>query len=81
MEGYFISSAVIIAIVNQLKSAVNLDGWKGFLVAVVLGIVFGFLHWFGLTGIETGFTAGLISSGAYTVAKRIGGDFGGQPNL
>ena len=75
MDQYIIETPVIIGIINQLKAYVpKLTGLVGFVVALILGTAFGFLHWFGLSGIEAGFTAGLISSGAYTVAKRLGGN-------
>lgn len=75
MEQYIIATPVIIGIINQLKAYVpKLSGLVGFVVAVALGSLFGFLHWFGLPGIEAGFTAGLVSSGAYTISKRIGGN-------
>lgn len=74
MEEFVIASAIIIGIINQIKAQVpKATGLVGFLIALALGVAFGYLHWFGLSGIEAGFTAGLISSGAYTVAKRIGG--------
>ncbi len=43
-----------------------------FILAVVAGVVFGALHWFGLS-IESGFVAALASSGVYQVAKKVGG--------
>jgi len=74
MEVYLIPSAIIIGIINQIKSGFpQITGFAGFIMALLLGAIFGYLGWFGLVGVEAGFVAGLVSSGTYTVAKRIGG--------
>jgi hypothetical protein len=36
------------------------------------GMLFGYLHWFGLATLEMGFLAGLASSGLYRVGEKIG---------
>ncbi len=70
------SGAVIIAIVNQVKNAVPkehkkvMDGIVSFILALVLGVVFGALKWFGLTGVESGIISALVSSGAVTLKKK-----------
>ncbi len=82
MEAYTISSLIIVGIVNRIKEYFpEVSGFWGFVMALILGTGFGSFQWFGLIGPEMGFTAGLISSGAYTIAKKIG-ERGGpiQPN-
>ncbi len=73
MEAYTVSSLIIVGIINQIKKQIALNTLIGFGLALVLGTLFGFLHWFGLTSLEMGFIAGMISSGAYTIAKKFGG--------
>ncbi len=66
--------AVNIGIVNgvQLLSP-KVKGFISFAIAMVLGIVFGFLHWFGLSGVEVGIVAGLASSGLFKLTQNVGG--------
>jgi len=47
-------------------------GFYLFCAAVVLGLLFGALQWFGLT-LESGLIAALASSGLYQVAAKVGG--------
>jgi len=64
----------IVGFVNGLRLLQEKSYW-GFIffaVAVALGTLFGFLHWFGLT-IADGFLAGLASSGLYRVGEKVGG--------
>jgi len=74
METIIQASAVIIGLVNGLRLFTDGDK-KGALLfgaAVVAGILFGSLHFFGLT-VETGIVAALASSGLYRVGEKIGG--------
>lgn len=66
--------AVIIGFVNgiQLFSQPDRRGFYYFVAAVVLGVVLGLVHLFGLT-LETGIVAALASSGLYKVASKVGG--------
>ena len=66
--------AAIIGIVNGLRLLKDNDRWGFilFIAAVIAGLIFGFLGWFGLN-IQGGFIAALASSGVYQVAKRAGG--------
>lgn len=67
------AGAVIIGIVNGVRLASDkITPFIGFLVALVLGILFGALGYFGLN-VQTGIVAGLGSSGVYQVAKKLGG--------
>ncbi len=62
---------VIIGIINGVKLA-ELENKKSFYYfcgAVVLGVVFGFLNAFGLTGWENGLTIALQSSGLYKLVQ------------
>lgn len=67
------TSAAIIGFVNgvRLLKAKDYWGFIFFAIALVTGIVLGALHLFGLT-IETGLIAGLVSSGFYRVAEKVG---------
>jgi len=70
-----VAGTIIIGLVNGIQLAVD-HNWKSFalfLTAVVSGMIFGFLGWFGLVGPEAGLAAGIASSGAYKVAQKIGG--------
>lgn len=64
--------AVIIGLVNGFRLLKEQDKW-GFIffcLALVAGLVLGFLGWFGLTP-ESGFVAALASSGLYRVAQVV----------
>ena len=67
--------AVIIGTVNGIRLLKSQDLWGFifFVSAVVVGIVLGFLGYFGLT-VETGIVAALASSGLYRVGEKIGGN-------
>lgn len=67
--------AVIIGAVNgvRLLKAQDLWGFIFFVSAIVVGVVLGFLNYFGLT-VETGIVAALASSGLYRVGEKIGGN-------
>lgn len=66
------ATAVIIGLVNGARLLeTSRKGFFYFLGAVVVGILLGALHYFGLT-IETGIIAALASSGLYRVAEKVG---------
>lgn len=67
------AGAVIIGFVNgvRLIQEKNLWGFTFFLIALVTGIVLGFLGYFGLT-VETGILVGLGSSGVYRGLQVVG---------
>jgi len=72
---YVAVSAAIIGIVNGIRLLSKKDYWAFvfFAAALVSGIILGYYHWFGLTGVEAGFVAGLVSSGFYRVGEKVGG--------
>lgn len=65
--------AAIIGLVNGIRLfEENKRSFVYFIIAVVTGLVFGYLHFFGLT-VESGLVAALASSGVYKVAQKVGG--------
>lgn len=65
--------AVIIGLVNGVRLyKENRESFVYFVLAVGVGLVFGFLGYFGLS-IESGILAALASSGLYKVAQKVGG--------
>ena len=71
--------AVIIGIVNGFRlfkegaesSPRNYWGFAFFMLALLTGLIMGFLNWFGLTP-ESGIVVALASSGLYRVSEKIG---------
>jgi len=71
--------AVIIGIVNGVALAdaqftqegkpPRITSFVKFVLAMLFGLLFGFLHFFGLAGIEMGIIAALASSGLYKLAQ------------
>ena len=75
LEQYVMAAFVIIGLVNGIQFAI-LRQWQSFaffMTAVVAGLLFGFLKWFGLPSPEVGLAVGISSSGVYKVAQKIGG--------
>ena len=72
------AAAVIIGIVNGVRliqegqKTKNYWGFILFAVALIVGVVFGLLGYFGLT-VQTGILAALASSGLYRVGEKFGG--------
>lgn len=66
--------AVIIGVVNGVRLLKEKDRWGFifFVVALVVGVGMGLVHYFGLT-VETGIVAALASSGLYRVGEKVGG--------
>lgn len=71
---YVVASAAIVGLVNGARLLKGKDYWGFalFALALITGAVLGFYNWFGLPGIEAGFAAGLVSSGFYRAAEKIG---------
>lgn len=68
-------ATMLIGLVNVIKLAID-QNWKSFalaMVAVMGGLLFGFLGWFGISSPEIGLALALASSGVYEVGQRIGG--------
>lgn len=67
------AGAAIVGIVNGIRLVQLPDktGFFMFCLAVAAGLLFGFLGWFGLPGLEAGLTAALASSGVYRIAEKI----------
>lgn len=71
-----VAVAVIIGFVSGVQYAYKKQ-WESFtyfLVAMVAGVVFGSVRYFGLEGVESGLVAALSSAGLYKVAKKVGGE-------
>ena len=70
-----VAIAVIIGVVNgvRLLNLPQVTSFVAFVIALLLGVGFGFVGLFGLN-IETGLVAALVSSGLYKVAQKIGGE-------
>jgi hypothetical protein len=69
-----IGVGAIIGFVNMF--GMGMDGnWKSFgkaLLGVVLGVIFGYLGYFGIEGIEMGLLVGLASCGLFKLTQNIG---------
>lgn len=70
--------AVIIGVVKGITevlkqfTSVELTSLIGFGLALLTGVVLGFLGYFGLT-VETGIVSALVATGVYQTAKKVGG--------
>jgi len=74
MEEYLVAGAVIVGIVNGVQLGFpQVKGFVSFIISLVLGVLFGLTHLFGLPGIEAGIIVSLASSGLYKVAQQVGG--------
>jgi hypothetical protein len=68
-------AAMLVGLVNIVKLAVD-QNWRSLalaMTAVVGGLLFGFLGWFGIPSPEIGLALALASSGVYEIAQRAGG--------
>lgn len=75
LEQFAMAGFVLIGLVNGIQLAFE-KNWKSFAffaIAVIGGVLFGFLHWFGLPSPEIGLAVGISSSGVYKVAQKLGG--------
>lgn len=72
-----VAGAVIIGIVNGIRlmpqTKFVFTSFHAFGLALLLGVVFGFIGYFDLT-IESGIITALATSGLYQVAKKVGGN-------
>lgn len=76
LQQYVLAGFVLVGFVNGFQFAIDRN-WKSFgmfMVAVIAGLVFGFLRWFGLPSTEIGLAVGIGSSGVYKIAQKIGGE-------
>ena len=66
---------VLIGLVNgvQFLWAKNWKSFSFFAVALLAGLLFGFLGWFGIPSAEVGLAIGLASSGVYKTGQVISG--------
>lgn len=71
---FAMGAAVIVGFVNgiRLLQETNKFGFVLWCVAVVAGVVLGFLHWYGLTP-EVGLAVALGSSGLYRLTEKVSG--------
>lgn len=69
-------AAMLIGVVNVAKLAISKNYNSLVLagVAILAGLLFGFLRWFGIPSPEIGLAIALASSGVYEVAQRVGGN-------
>lgn len=73
---FAMAAFVIVGLVNGLNMALARD-WQSFarfMLAVIAGVVFGLIHWFGLPSPEMGLAVAIGSSGAYKLAQKVGGE-------
>lgn len=74
MEENLIAGGAIIGIVNAIQMQFPaVKGLGGVCIAVLLGIVMGLSHYFGVKGVEDGIMIALASSGVYKIASKAGG--------
>lgn len=72
-EAYALAGSILIGLVNGIDIAYNKD-WKSlakFILAIGLGMLFGYLNWFSLPSLEVGLAIGLSSSGVYKLVSKI----------
>jgi len=69
------SISVIIGFINGIKLFENPDkkSFMYFCFAIVLGVVFGYFKFFGISGVENGLIVALASSGLYKISTKLGG--------
>lgn len=72
------AAAVIIGVVRGVvlglgQMNVKVTSLIGFILALIAGVVLGFLGYFGLN-VETGIVTALIATGVYQTAKKVGGE-------
>ena len=72
---------LLIGLVNVIKMTFpEVKGFWAFLIALAGGVLMGYLHWFGVSGIEQGVLYAFVSSGAYKIVQTLKPEIG-QPNL
>jgi hypothetical protein len=74
MEENLMAGSAIIAIVNAIQMQFpQVKGLWGILIAILLGLGMGYMHLFGVSGLDQGLIIALASSGVYKVASKAGG--------
>lgn len=74
-QQYVLAGFVLIGLVNGITFALDRQ-WKSFVLflsAILAGLIFGSLKWFGLPSAEIGLAVGIASSGVYKVAQVVSG--------
>ncbi len=73
MENSILAVGLLIGFVNVVKMTFpQVKGLWAFLIAVALGVLMGYLRWFGVVSIEQGVLYAFVSSGAYKITQNIG---------
>lgn len=74
---------LIVGFVNVIQIQFpQVKGLWAFLIALAVGLFMGYLHWYGVKGLEEGVLIAFVSSGVYKVATKMGGTTGPiQPNI
>ena len=68
-----IAAGIIYGIVGVVKKELpQVSGRYAFLLNLAIGIVLGYFNLFGLSGIESGVVASLVSTGANNLVGKIG---------
>lgn len=68
-------ASILVGLVNVVKLGLN-KRWDSLALAgtaIIGGLLFGFLGWFGIPSPEIGLALALASSGVYEIAQRAGG--------
>lgn len=66
---------LIIGLVNVVKMQFpTLPSLASFILSVVVGVVLGLLHWYGVADVQQGVLIAFVASGVYKVATKAGGD-------
>lgn len=65
------ATTAVIGMVNGINFLLegNYKSFGKFFIALLFGVVFGYLGWFGLNGIEQGLAIALSSSGVYKITQ------------
>ena len=72
---------LLIGFVNVVKMTFpEVKGFWAFLIALVGGILMGYLGWFGVTGIEQGILTAFVSSGVFKLSQTLKPEIG-QPQI
>lgn len=62
---------LLIGLVNVVKMTFpEVKGFWAFLIALAGGLLMGYLHWFGVIGLEQGVLYAFVSSGAYKLTQN-----------
>jgi prepilin signal peptidase PulO-like enzyme (type II secretory pathway) len=73
---------LIVGFVNVVQMTFpQVKGLWAFLIALVAGLIIGFLHWYGVKGLEDGVLIAFVSSGAYKMVQVVSKKEPTQPNI